>query len=306
MFLRLFETVYGSVWCHFRSGPMSLSRGLGGGMFSLPVWSPVFFGESTSRRGWSVQPLPVLTSSGYHCSVLIRSLLECILVTYIFRLFLGFSDLDVQSVFRTTDGFIFPWINWKSHDPQGTAGHAHGLQDCGGRAITGLLGDYDCDDNHMYYCEGKLIWKLNTILDPRLRVSSMVLYRCTSVSIQKSMAAILVIKKSADVATKVNLNRLNLLHTGDEAWIAKYTLALNPSRVHENIHATLMLEWIAKKSIGPEYTGGGGGWGLYRGAGWDLLQKKGGEERGRGDWAFYRDSPVNRMTGRQTVLRWQT
>ena len=219
-----------------------------------------------------------------------------------FRLFLGFSDLDVESVFRTTDGFILPLINWKSHDPQGTAGHAHGLQDCGGRAITGRLGDYDCDDNHIYYCEGTLIWKLNTILHPRFESHQ---WFYTGVPIKKSVADILVIKKSADVATKVNLNPLSLLHTGDEAWIAKHTLALNPLEFIQNpCYSDVRVD--CQKNIGPEHTGGGGGWRLYRGAGWDLLQKKDGEERGKGDWALYRDSPVNRMTGKQTVLRWQT
>ena len=110
-----------------------------------------------------------------------------------FRPFLGFSDLDVESVFRTTDGFILPWISWTSHDPQGTAGHAHGSQDCGGRAITGGFGDYDCDDNHIYYCEGELIWKLNTILKVfsnnsqlLVRVSPIVLYRYTSMWMKKA------------------------------------------------------------------------------------------------------------------------
>ena len=57
----------------------------------------------------------------------------------------------------------------------------------------------------------------------------------------------LVIKTSADVATKVNLNPLDLLNIGDEVCIAKYTLALNPSRINK-IHATLMAEWIVQKN----------------------------------------------------------
>ena len=96
-------------WYHFhpskklRKGnvftPVCLFTGC---MMSLPVWSNVPFkragwgyvftsclvscclwGVYLQSRGRSVQPLPVLTSSVYHCSLLIRFLLECIPVTYI-------------------------------------------------------------------------------------------------------------------------------------------------------------------------------------------------------------------------------
>ena len=81
-------------------------------------------------------------------------------------LYLGLSDLDVETVFRTTDGFVAPWTNWFSPNPQGNAGQAEGTEDCGGRIHEGTedcggrihdrqqLGDYGCHHNMMYYCEG--------------------------------------------------------------------------------------------------------------------------------------------------------
>ena len=72
-----------------------------------------------------------------------------------FSLYLGLSDLEVETVFRTTDGFVVPWTNWFAPNPQGNAGLAEGLEDCGGRIHDRQkLGDYGCHHNMMYYCEG--------------------------------------------------------------------------------------------------------------------------------------------------------
>ena len=33
------------------------------------------------------------------------------------RLHLGVGDLAVETVFRTVDGFVTPWVNWDSTEP---------------------------------------------------------------------------------------------------------------------------------------------------------------------------------------------
>ena len=78
-----------------------------------------------------------------------------------FSLYLGLTDLEVETVFRTTDGFIVPWIKWGPAEPQGTAGLREGREDCVTMHPTnsGIQADNWCTNEVVYYCEGNVIWE---------------------------------------------------------------------------------------------------------------------------------------------------
>ena len=66
------------------------------------------------------------------------------------------SDLAVETVFRTVDGFVTPWVNWSPGEPSGTAGHAHGLEDRVTRSPGGKWFDGSVSAPRKFYCEGKV------------------------------------------------------------------------------------------------------------------------------------------------------
>ena len=70
------------------------------------------------------------------------------------RVFLGVSDLAVETVFRNVDGFVTPWMNWDSGKPNGRAGHAQGTDDLVTRSINGKWRDGSLSTSRIFYCEG--------------------------------------------------------------------------------------------------------------------------------------------------------
>ena len=75
-------------------------------------------------------------------------------IVYNSRLLLGVSDLAVETVFRTVDEFVTPWVNWHSGQPSGTAGQADGLDDRVTRAVNGKRHDGSVTGSYKFYCEG--------------------------------------------------------------------------------------------------------------------------------------------------------
>ena len=62
----------------------------------------------------------------------------------------------VETVFRTSDGFVTPWMNWDAAFPAGTAGDAEGLSDCVARmSDDGEWKDANCFLLLHFYCEGE-------------------------------------------------------------------------------------------------------------------------------------------------------
>ena len=70
------------------------------------------------------------------------------------RLHLGVSDLAVETVFRTVDGFVTPWVNWDSTEPSGTRGLADGTEDCVVRLVGDKWNDNSVTATRRFYCEG--------------------------------------------------------------------------------------------------------------------------------------------------------
>ena len=83
---------------------------------------------------------------------------EALFVTHrhsIFSIWLGLTDLMVETVFRTSDGFVTRWMNWDAAFPVGKAGHTEGVNDCVMRVGSeGEWKDADCSLEKMFYCEG--------------------------------------------------------------------------------------------------------------------------------------------------------
>ena len=90
---------------------------------------------------------------------------------------LGVSDLAVQTVFRTVDGFVTPWVNWESSQPSGTAGHADGLDDRVTRAVNGKHYDGSVTATYKFYCEGNRLLYVSQFADcgPVIPIVSFVL-----------------------------------------------------------------------------------------------------------------------------------
>ena len=58
---------------------------------------------------------------------------------------MGLSDLGVETVFRTTDGFTATWLRWGSSEPNGYTSRVAGLEDCITLHNDGeLFGDFSC------------------------------------------------------------------------------------------------------------------------------------------------------------------
>ena len=70
------------------------------------------------------------------------------------RIWLGLSDLDLETVSRTTDGFATSYMDWKlSTSPSGTNTQTEGEKDCIARHADGWR-DTNCGNQYPYYCEG--------------------------------------------------------------------------------------------------------------------------------------------------------
>ena len=73
-----------------------------------------------------------------------------------FSIWLGLGDLDVESVFRTTEGFTASWVNWYPGEPNGNARHSPGSDDCVIRCLrSGKWNDAVCSLSKIFYCETK-------------------------------------------------------------------------------------------------------------------------------------------------------
>ena len=73
-----------------------------------------------------------------------------------FSILLGITDADIETVFRRTDGFVSPWMNWQPGEPNGDGGDALHIQDCIVRMITSSKWvDMNCNIAITYYCEGR-------------------------------------------------------------------------------------------------------------------------------------------------------
>ena len=73
-----------------------------------------------------------------------------------FRVWLGLDDLDIESVYRTVEGFTASWANWNpGAEPNGNAGMVAGSNDCASRYSTGQWNDGNCPSQFNFYCETK-------------------------------------------------------------------------------------------------------------------------------------------------------
>ena len=62
----------------------------------------------------------------------------------------------METVFRTSDGFVTPWVNWDAAFPVGKVRDTEGVNDCVVRMSSdGEWKDADCSLEKMFYCEGK-------------------------------------------------------------------------------------------------------------------------------------------------------
>ena len=69
------------------------------------------------------------------------------------RIWLGGTDVDIESAFRCTDGSIVSRVDWQNGYPKGTKG-AGSEKDCLVRNGTGgKWVDYDCSAMKKFYCE---------------------------------------------------------------------------------------------------------------------------------------------------------
>ena len=61
--------------------------------------------------------------------------------------------MDVESIFRWTDGSISSWVNWDTRFPAGTSS-VGSEKDCLVRHSNGgKWADYNCTDTKKIYCE---------------------------------------------------------------------------------------------------------------------------------------------------------
>ena len=61
--------------------------------------------------------------------------------------------MDVESIFRWTDGSIASWVNWETGHPAGTS-RVGSEKDCLVRhGNGGKWADYNCTDSKKFYCE---------------------------------------------------------------------------------------------------------------------------------------------------------
>ena len=61
--------------------------------------------------------------------------------------------MDVESIFRWTDGSTVSWVNWETGHPAGTS-RVGSEKDCLVRqGNVGKWADYNCTDTKKFYCE---------------------------------------------------------------------------------------------------------------------------------------------------------
>ena len=73
------------------------------------------------------------------------------------RIYLGITDAEVESMFRTTEGFTTPWAQWQSQHPNDALVGA--VEDCVRRdPSNGQWTDISCSNNLKFYCEGEKIF----------------------------------------------------------------------------------------------------------------------------------------------------
>ena len=68
---------------------------------------------------------------------------------------LGLTDAEVETVFRTTDGFTSPWANWhpsEPNDPESTGAIENCVERTGPNG--GTWNDNPCSISKVFYCEG--------------------------------------------------------------------------------------------------------------------------------------------------------
>ena len=73
---------------------------------------------------------------------------------------LGVTDTQVETVFRTTEGFVMTWADWDNGQPNDVRNT--NIEDCAFRSNAGgRWWDTRCSFEYKFYCEGKYI--LNTL-----------------------------------------------------------------------------------------------------------------------------------------------
>ena len=72
-----------------------------------------------------------------------------------FSIWLGLTDMDFETVFRTTEGFTTPWVNWDSGQPGGGTPGNPIIEDCVERKAMGNWNDDSCSNLKKFFCETK-------------------------------------------------------------------------------------------------------------------------------------------------------
>ena len=94
--------------------------------------------------------------------VFLLRLYKFVVLSIHWSIWLGITDLDVVSVWRTPEGFVSAWLNWYSTEPNGRASGQE--ERCAVRRPTHKRWwDARCSDMEMYYCEGKLFFSAKSI-----------------------------------------------------------------------------------------------------------------------------------------------
>ena len=77
------------------------------------------------------------------------------------RIYLGITDTEVESVFRTTEGLTTPWAKWQPGHPN-DAKVDTAVEDCVRRdPSNGRWTDIICGNNLAFYCEGEKTFHLS-------------------------------------------------------------------------------------------------------------------------------------------------
>ena len=75
---------------------------------------------------------------------------------------LGVTDTAVETVFRTTEGFVMTWADWDNGQPNDVRNT--NTEDCAFRSNAGgRWWDTRCDFEYKFYCEGKCVFRTSSM-----------------------------------------------------------------------------------------------------------------------------------------------
>ena len=74
-------------------------------------------------------------------------------VCLLYSVLLGVTDAVVETMFRTSEGFLTPWTNWLDSQPDDARNVP--VEECVIRHVGGLWHDGDCALNWNFYSEGE-------------------------------------------------------------------------------------------------------------------------------------------------------